>query len=428
MDEYEKTARALLDFIARSPTAYHTAENLAALYAQNGFVPLREDAPWSLAPGGRYFVRRGGAALLAFVLPAAGAYEGVHLVASHSDTPAFKLKPNPECAAESAVVLNTEGYGSMLCAPWFDRPLGIAGRAVVRTDGALETRCVDFGRDMVLLASLAIHMDRDANKGHAIQLQKELLPLWAEAGCTRTLQSALAEQLCVAEADILDSELFLYCRTPGSIWGAQNAFLSAPRLDDTLCTFAAAGALLGASHPTRLCMAAVFGAEEVGSGTRDGALSTLLADTLRRIALALGMREEQQYIALAKSCALSADNGHAVHPNWPEKADRTNRPHLGGGVLLKYAANQKYTTDAETGALVRALCAENDIPLQVFANHSDVPGGSTLGNLSVRQVPLPTADIGAAQLAMHSPYETCSVRDALQLQRLMHAFYGTQLA
>ncbi|MEG2698746.1 MAG: M18 family aminopeptidase [Ruthenibacterium sp.] len=429
MDAYRKSTEELLDFIRRSPSCFHAVANLVALLREGGFTELSAVQPWKLCAGGKYYVTANGSALLAFTLPTRND-QGVHIVAAHSDAPCFKIKENPEIACESAyTTLNVEGYGGMLCAPWFDRPLSVAGRVVVEQDGgrSLVPRLVNFDRDLLSIVNLAIHMDRDANKGKAYQMQKDMLPLFSGETGGKTLRELTAQQLNVAPNSIVDADLFLYNRMAGTVWGAQEEFISAPRLDDLQCSFAAVQALLTAQNPDKLCMAAVFDNEEVGSGTKQGALSTLLADTLRRIALATGKSEEQQLIVLAKSSMLSADNGHALHPNYPEKCDKTNRPKLNGGVLIKYAANQKYTTDAVSGAALRRVCERAGIPYQIFVNHSDVAGGSTLGNLSATQVSVPTVDIGAAMLAMHSPYETGGVRDTLQLTQAMRAYYETDL-
>lgn len=449
-----ETTNALLRFIQKSPSCFHAVANLSALLRENGFTELQAAQSWILQPGGKYYTLCNGSALLAFALPASAdadkGYTGVHIVAAHSDAPCFKIKEKPEINCEGVyTTLNVEAYGGMLCAPWFDRPLSIAGRVAVRNqkNQGIATRLVDFERDLVSIVNLAIHMNRDANKGMEYKVQKDMLPLFsgamsgtnaannaeaavdsqAQANKSLTLRALTAKQLGINEDDIVDADLFLYNRMAGSVWGANEEFVSAPRLDDLQCAWSAAQALLTARHPEKINMVAVFDNEETGSGTKQGALSTFLPDTLRRIALAMGKTEEEQMIALAGSSMLSADNGHALHPNYPEKADKTNRPCLNGGVLIKYAANQKYTTDAISGAAVRMLCEQNGIAHQIFVNHSDVPGGSTLGNLSAQQVSIPTADIGAPMLAMHSPYETTGARDTDALVRLMQAFYATDL-
>ncbi|MDO4475773.1 MAG: M18 family aminopeptidase [Lachnospiraceae bacterium] len=429
-DKFIEETRELIRFIEDSPSPYHVVRNVTQMLEQQGYSRLYEHVKWELKPGAGYYVVRGDSSVIAFCLPEKTA-DHFHIIASHSDSPTFKIKENPERGKEGRyVTLNVEKYGGMLIGPWFDRPLSVAGRLLVQEEGALKTRLVQVDRDLLMLPSLAIHMDRSANEGHRFEIQKEIMPLYGEGREAGAFWDEVAESAGIEKEAVVSADLMLYPRTPGTIWGEQQAFFSAPKLDDLLCAYASVRALSG-SRPARdgqIKVCCIFDNEEVGSGTKQGACSTFLQDTLERINACLGGSDEDYRMAVHRSFMLSADNGHAVHPNYPEKADPTNRPVMNGGVLIKYNANQKYTTDAVSAAIFKMICQKAEVPTQTYVNHSDVPGGSTLGNLSNMHVSLNTIDIGVAQLAMHSPYETAGTKDPLYMRQAMTAFYETKLS
>lgn len=418
-------SQELLQFIADSPTAFHAVAVTKQMLLDAGFLQLPENTRWDLKPSGNYFVTRNDSALIAFTVPADG-FSSVRILASHSDSPCFKIKESPELEAGSHYIrLNVEGYGGMLCAPWADRPLSVAGRIVVKDPdtGAFVTKLVNIPRDLLMIPSLAIHMNREANKGQPYNIQKDLLPLYGSIDAKGTFFREVAAAAGVHEDEILGHDLFLYNREPGCIWGAGHEFISCGRLDDLQCAFASLKGFLSAKREQTLSMHCVFDNEEVGSGTKQGAASTFLYDTLTRIHDVLGYSREDYRIHLADGMMISADNAHAVHPNYPDKADPSNRPYVNGGIVIKYNANQKYCTDAVSAAMFRDLCKQADIPVQTFANRSDIAGGSTLGNISNTKVALNTVDIGLPQLAMHSPYETAGVKDTGYLIRAAKAFF-----
>lgn len=417
----KQQARDLIGFIKRSPSPYHVVKHLGQMLDQAGFTKLHEGADFHLEKGGSYYVCRNASALIAFRIPQAG--KGFSIVSAHTDSPSFRVKDNPEMRKDGYITLNVEGYGGMLLAPWFDRPLSLAGRAFVEEDGKVVSRLVDFDRDLLLIPSLAIHMNRNANHGIDYQIQKELMPLIGQDDEAFTLRSLLAKELGVRPEELLESDLFLYNRDEGRLWGLEDAYFSAPRIDDLECAYSAVTSLISSRPANTIAVAALFDNEEVGSGTKQGALGDFLKETLERISLSLGWSREEALKMQARSFMLSADNGHAVHPNYPELADPTNRPKLGGGVLIKFAANQKYTSDAHSASCFEHLLRQQGIPFQVFFNNSNISGGSTLGNLSTRHYSLPTVDIGVAQLGMHSPYETASCEDAYFLAKAMNSFY-----
>ncbi|MDD3278513.1 MAG: M18 family aminopeptidase [Lachnospiraceae bacterium] len=426
--QYEQETRALCDFIEKSPSCYHAAANLTELLKGAGFEELSEGKKWNLKPGGAYYVSRNASALIAFKIPRQD-YIGFNIISSHSDSPSFKIKENAEITFEKHyTTLNVEGYGGMLCAPWFDRPLSAAGKVMVKKGDKVVTRLLYFDRDLLSIVNLAIHMNRTANtEGHAYKIQKDMLPIFSDGNADASILSLVAEELQVDKENILGTDLFLVNRMKGSIWGEKNQFFSSPKIDDLQCSYSATRALMKSSSRDHICVNAVFDNEEVGSGTKQGALSNFLSSVLHRINQSLGKDQEDYFVALTNSFMVSADNGHAIHPNYGGKGDPTNRPYVNGGVLLKSAANQKYTTDSVSEAIFRSILDHAKIPYQIFTNNSDIPGGSTLGNLANQQVSLNTVDIGVAQLAMHSPYETGGVKDTLQLTAAMSAFYGSSI-
>ena len=424
---YETVTKELCEFIERSPSCFHVVANFATLLTGCGFVQLSETERWNLEPGTDYFVTRNGSSIIAFRVPEQ-TFENFQIVAAHSDSPSFKIKENPDLEKEKCYVqLNVEKYGGMLCAPWFDRPLSIAGRVIVRNGGTCESQLLNFDRDLCLIPNLAIHMNREANTGMSYSIQKDMLPVLGDAGAKGMLNKLIAQELETDEENILAGDLFLYSRTPYSIWGAQREFFSSTKLDDLQCAYSAMTALMDGTNDRSVCVAAVFDNEEVGSLTKQGADSTFLYDVLTRISKSLGMDDEEYHMAVAGSFLVSADNAHAVHPSHPDKADPVNKPHMNEGPVIKFNASQKYTSDSMSASVFREICAKADVPVQTFTNHSDVAGGSTLGNLSNAHVSLNAVDIGMAQLAMHSPYETAGVKDTAYLIDALTTFYRTHI-
>lgn len=421
---YIETTEKLLDFIEKSPTAFQAVDEMQKRLTENGFEVLSEKEYWKLVPGGKYLVTRNNSALIAFCIPEKES-RVFHIMASHSDSPSFKIKENPEIKVDNSYVkLNVEKYGGMLMAPWFDRPLSVAGRVIIRRNGGLKEKLVNIKRDLVMIPNLAIHMNREANNGVAYNPQKDLQPLFAAGNTDRTLLEIIAEQTGVKKEDIISHDLFLYNRMPGTVWGADREFVSSARLDDLQCAFASMEGLLRAQNHESIAVHCVMDNEEVGSGTKQGAASTFLKDTLLRINMGLGRTYEEYLMTLAGSFMVSADNAHALHPNYTDKTDPTNHPVLNKGIVIKFNANQKYCTDAVSAAIFKELCTKAGVPYQTFVNRSDIAGGSTLGNISNTQVPMNTVDIGLPQLAMHSPYETAGVKDTEYLVRAAEELFA----
>lgn len=420
----QELSRRLLAFLDASPSCYHAAENLKAELLANGYARLWEARPWQLAEGGKYFVVRGDSSVAAFRVPRRD-FRGFMIAAGHSDSPAFKVRETAEVpSAGGCLRLSVEPYGGMVMRSWLDRPLSVAGRVMVRQEGRIVSRLVNVDRELLVIPSVAIHMDREVNKGTALKANVDMLPLFAGGGEPGAFRRLIAKSAGAAEEDLLSTELFLYPRTPGALAGANGEFVASPRLDDLQCVFGCLRGFLAAEDSASVPVLCVFNNEEVGSSTRQGADSTFLTDVLERIAGALGLSGEAYRAALANSFLVSADNAHAVHPAHPEYADPGEAPVLNGGVVLKYNANQRYTTDAVSAAVFRQVCREAGVPVQRYSNRADLPGGSTLGNISTAHLSVYSVDIGLPQLAMHAAYEVAGARDTAYLARAMTAYYS----
>ena len=417
----QEVTRRLLDFLDASPSCYHAVDNLARRLEAEGYERLREVEPWTLRTGGKYYVVRGDSSLAAFRVPG-GVPAGFMLAAAHSDSPTYKVREEAEVlSAGNCVRLAVEPYGGMIARSWLDRPLSVAGRLVVRREGGIATQLVNVDRDLLVIPSVAIHLDREVNQGTALKANTDLLPLLGCGTERGRFRALLAEAAGVPEEDILSTELFLYPRAAAVLLGAEGEFVASPRLDDLQCVFGCLEGFLAAKEGGSVPVLCVFNNEEVGSGTRQGADSTFLTDVLERISTALG---RDWRLMAVNSFLVSADNAHAVHPAHPELSDGAERPVLNGGVVLKYNAGQKYTTDAVSGAVFREVCWAADVPVQRYSNRADLPGGSTLGNISSAHLSIPSVDIGLPQLAMHAAYEVAGSRDTALLVRAMAEYFS----
>ncbi len=419
----------LTTFIEHAPTAFHAIDEIKMLLKKEGFQELKESEIWNLEPGKKYYVTRNNSSIIALKAGKDLENYSFHVTASHSDSPAFKLKENAEIEiAKKYTVLNTEGYGGMICSTWFDRPLSLAGRVMVKNGDRIETKLVKINRDLLMIPSLAIHMDRKVNEGRAINKQIDMLPVLSgsvkEPG---EVKSLVAKELGVETTDIYGMDLFLYNRMEAVRWGSDGEFIGCPRLDDLQCAFTSLKGFLEAENDKNINVYACFDNEEVGSGTKQGAASTFLYDVLWRANKALGNTEEEYYRAVAGSFMLSCDNAHAVHPNYKQKTDATNCVYMNDGIVVKSHAGQKYTSDAVSVAVFKMICEKAGVPVQFFANRSDEAGGSTLGNIAMAQVSMNTVDIGLPQLAMHSAYETAGVKDTEYMIKAVKTFYGSHI-
>ncbi|MDO5444621.1 MAG: M18 family aminopeptidase [Eubacteriales bacterium] len=422
-----REAEELINFIRKSPTAFHTVSTIKAMLDENGFTQLFEENEWAPAPGNKYYVIRNCSSIIAVSVGSCLQNPSFQITASHSDSPLFKVKENAILKTkEKYARLNTEGYGGMICSSWLDRPLSLAGRAVVKNGSKFESRLFNIDRDLLLIPNVAIHMNRSVNEGTSFNKQTDMLPLFSTSlPSEEDFKKMIADELGVLPEQLYGSDTFLYCRSAPSVWGKDNEFISSPRLDDLQCVFSSLLGFLNGKNEKNINVFACLDNEEVGSGTRQGAASTFLPDVLGRISQAVFREKEGYYRAASSGFMLSCDNAHAVHPNHPEKTDDTNCVYINEGIVLKSHAGQKYTSDAVGMAAFREICKRADVPVQVFANRSDSAGGSTLGNIAMGQISMCCVDVGLPQLAMHSSYETAGVKDTSFMIRAVNEFYNS---
>lgn len=413
--------KKVINFIKNSPTCFHAVENLRRELLENGFEELVESQPWKLEKSKKYFTTRNNSSIMAFEI---GDPENLsfNIVASHTDSPNFKLKENTEVSDDHYLRLNTEGYGGMIISTRLDRPLSIAGRVLIKDGDKIRTKLVNLNRDLAIIPNVAIHLNRSANDGFKFNLQDDMMPIISTEKAS--INSLVAKELGVNEEDIIGRDLFLYNRSEASIRGVNDEFFSSPQIDNLECCYTSFLGFLNSKESQATRVFSTFDNEEVGSGTKQGAKSTFIKDTLRRIAICLGKSEEEYLQALASSFLLSADNAHALHPNHPELYDKDNRVYMNEGVVVKSHAGQKYTSDGLSIAILKEIAEAAGVPLQFFSNKSDQAGGSTLGNLAMEQVSINAVDIGLAQLAMHSSYETAGTKDADYMVRLVEEYFS----
>lgn len=432
--------KRLLSFLDASPVNFLAVKNIADTLLANGFRRVDPSQPLGeVKSGDRFFVTKNDSSVFAFRIgnkPIADA--GFHMICAHCDSPTFRIKPNAEMLTEGGIVkLNTEVYGGPIMSTWFDRPLTLSGRVIVRDEDVMQpqTLLLHIKRPLLQISNLAIHFNRQVNDGVALSKQKDVLPLLGqitsqlEAGnllmnviLEELNSNAAGRELCAK--DILDFDLYLADATPACTFGVHNEFISSGRLDDLSMCYAGLEALIASDTTDTTQVLALFDNEETGSQTKQGAGSPFLSFMLKRIALAQSNTEEAYYQAVERAFMISADNAHAWHPNYPEKYDPTNHPMLGGGPVIKFNAAQKYASDAVSAAVFAGLCEKAGVPCQRFVNHSDVAGGSTLGNILASSIPLRGVDMGNAILAMHSCRETGSVADHVFCVKVFTEFYS----
>lgn len=428
--DYIEDSKELLDFIAGSPSMFHSVGTMRKYLDNEGFTYLKEADSWDIKKGGSYYTTRNDSSILAFKVGSKIKDPYFKLAASHTDSPSFKVKSLGELEGPDGYLrLNVEGYGGMIFSTWFDRPLSLAGRVLVDTAKGVEARLCYIDKDILIIPNTAIHMDRTVNSGYKYNIQLDLLPLFSAGQMEKgSLDKMIGESLGVASDKILAKDLYLVNRQEGKVWGYKDEFISSPKLDDLQAAFASLKAFIQGQDDEAINVFVSFDNEEVGSLTKQGANSTFLKDSLVRIKEKLAWSQEDYHRAIARSFLLSCDNAHAVHPNHPDKTDPVNKVRLNKGPVIKENAEQKYTSDAFSQAVFKKICQKASVPYQNFANRSDCPGGSTLGNISNMEVSLHAVDIGIAQLAMHSAYETAGSRDTSLAIRAIKEFYDTRIS
>ena len=423
----------LLTFLDASPVNFLAVKNIVDKLEDAGFKCIDPTLPiGNIKPGDKIYVTKNDSSVYAFHIGNKSlAEEGFNMICAHCDSPTFRIKPNAEITGDGNIVkLNTEVYGGPILSTWFDRPLTIAGRVIVKSNDVMspKTMLLHIKRPLLQISNLAIHFNRQVNDGVKLSRQKDMLPIFGivndqlEKG--NMLINLICEELKINKNDILDFDLYLADATPACTFGIHNEFISSGRLDDLSMCYAGLEALIASPCSDKTKVLAIFDNEETGSQTKQGAGSPFLASIIKRIAMAQGGNEESFWQAVERAFMISADNAHAWHPNYSDKYDPTNHPVLGGGPVIKFNAAQKYASDAVSAAIFASICNEAKVPCQRFVNHSDVAGGSTLGNILAASIPLRGVDMGNAILAMHSCRETGSTADHIYTVKAFTQFYN----
>ena len=429
MGTTEHTKR-LLDLIEKSTSAYHTAEAARELLVEAGFTELFMKDSWTLERGGKYVVKQYGSGLFAFTVGRqAEASDGFRIGAAHGDFPGLHIKPNPEIFADGYVKLDVDGYGGVNLMSWLDRPLSVAGKVALRSENPFEpdVRLVDLKKPVLIIPNVAVHLDREMNKGMELTKQLHMQPIMGLAEKKEDIKDALkgmiAEELGVSAGDILDYELNIYNPEAGMVIGSGEEFLSAPRLDNLTSVEALVSGIEDSVRDRGINVIAVFDHEEIGSRTKQGAASTLLGILLEKIYGSLGFTDMEYKSALMTTLLMSVDVSHALHPAHESKYDPMNKNILNKGFSIKQACSQSYATDSEAIAVVQQICDKEGIAYQKFVYHSDQVGGSTLGSIASAMIPVRTVDMGVPLLAMHSSRELMGVKDQKSLADFLKAYY-----
>jgi len=431
MEANIKYANDLIDFLYESPTAFHAVRNIKAALLRKGFKQLHRGESWNLQKGERYFTTKNASSLVAFTVGTGEIEkEGFRIIAAHTDSPSLKIKPEPEMIGTGNYLkLNVETYGAPILNTWLDRPLSMAGRVSLLSDDPLRPieKFINFKKPMLVIPNLAIHLNRSVNEGKEYNKQKDMIPVlnlvkenFEKEGYLRKL---IADNLKVEPDTILDFDITLYEYEKGSVIGENNEFISSSRIDDLSMVYVGIDALFNSEPAKSTNIMVCFDNEEVGSNTKQGAASPFLKDILKRVSWALSPEKDAFYRAKINSFGISADNAHAIHPNLPENYDPVARPQINCGPVIKYNANQKYTTDAVSAATFKMLCEKADVPVQKYVNKSDIAGGSTLGSILTSQLDIRMVDVGNAMLAMHSIRELQGVKDHYMMRKVFDEFY-----
>lgn len=407
-----KQAQELIKFIDKSYTPFHVVENAKEMLKAQGFSYISNELK-GIELGKKYFTIYNDSMIVAFITPLRKENVEMHIVASHSDSPSFKLKPNYVMPDANYLKFNTEPYGGGIYSSFMDRLLGIAGRVIEKEENNLVTKLVNLEED-ILIPNVAIHMNREANTGLNLNPQVDMLPM-----------VSLNKEHKVLLDNVVSHDLFIYNKERGVIWGSNKEFISSPRLDDLECAYSSLVAISNTDVNNFLNVSVIFNHEEVGSRSASGAASNYFETLLKKVFEKLGLSDFEG--SMKNSMIVSADNAHAIHPNHPELGDRTNTPVMNGGVVIKHQAGLSYTTDAVSEAVFKNVCEKANVPTQSYANRSDKRGGGTLGSILLGSLPIPSVDIGLAQLAMHSAYETAGTKDVEYLINALNSFYKTEL-
>lgn len=420
-----KDINKLLSFLSKSVTSFHAVEGIKKELLANDFAELFLTDDIKIEYERKYFITKNDSSIIAFKTPKSNENFHFQMIASHTDSPTYKLKPKYVVESLNQYTsFNIETYGGPIHSTWLDRPLSVAGRVMIKEGNEISSHLINIDKDLLVIPNMPIHLNSDANQ-MKYNPQVDMQPLFGSKGCN--LAALIATKMCVDESNIIDADLFLYNRFRGCILGANDEFILAPQIDDLEMAYGSLQGFIVGCNPNVCSVYASFDNEEVGSQTKQGAKSTFLRDTLELITSSFGFDTSQYNKAIAKSFMISADNAHAVHPNHPEKFDKTNICHLNKGIAIKYNANQSYTTDALSSSVFKYICDASDVNYQEIANRSDIKGGSTLGNLSTTQVACDSVDIGLPQLAMHSSCETAGCDDYKSMIKVSANYYSINI-
>lgn len=418
-------SKNLLSFIKNSPSPFHCISSIKKILKREGFIELNEYKPFNVEKGNKYYVVRNDSSIIAFKVGEELDNYSFNMVASHSDAPSFKVKPMADLFVGDYHKLNVEAYGGMLCSTWFDRPLSIAGRVILKKDNKIVSKLVNFDKNIISLPSVPIHFNRNANDNATYSLAVDMFPTIGQE--KTSFKSILSTTIEEDENNIVNYDLFLYNRQEGYFWGVNDEFISSPKLDDLQCAYTTLMGFIKSENKHNVSVYCCFDNEEVGSTTRQGANSTFLEDVLVRISTSLNKTNDEHLLALAHSFMVSADNAHAIHPNHPELTDPLNKVSMNKGVVIKFNAAQSYTTDSISSAIFTKICENVEVPVQIFTNKSGIRGGGTLGNISTTHVSVPSVDIGLPQLAMHSACESSGTIDNEYMVKAIKEFYESYL-
>lgn len=406
-----KCVQDLLNFIDNSPVSFFAVDNVKKELLKNGYQQISEISFSDVKKGGKYFVERNGSSIIAFnVGKELDDSFGFNIIASHSDSPCFKLKPLFEYNTSSYNKIMVEPYGGLICSSWFDRPLSVAGRIFIKEDSKIIMKLINIDKDILMIPNVCIHFNRNINSGYNYDYAKDMIPFLNQDE-EKNLTRLICDELSINKEDIINFDLYLYNRQKGIVWGIDNEYVSSPRLDDLECVYTSLKALVASNNDKAINVLYVADNEEVGSSSMQGAAGDFLSKTLNKIKRALNINEDVFDASLVRSLLVSADNAHSVHPNHPELTDPLNKVFMNGGLVIKFNASQSYTSDGLSSSILQTMLDEDNIPYQFFANASNIRGGSTLGNIAIRQLSIKAVDVGLAQLAMHSSYETAGAKD-----------------
>ena len=417
-------AEKMVKFLNGCHSVFHATALMEKELQEEGFTELSENENWDLANNGSYYVKRNNSSIIAFRIPNMREVKSINITASHTDSPTFKIKPVADLNDGKYNRLNVEPYGGGILATWLDRPLSIAGRVIVKENGVLTSRLLDFDENMAIIPNVAIHQNRELNNGYKWNPQTDLIPMVGLEKGPDFLNEKIARKLEVSKEDVISYDLFLYNRVEGYIWGQDREFISCHRMDDLACAYTSLQGFKKACSAHAVNIFAVFDNEEVGSRTRQGMGSTFLQDVIFRVFAAFSCSESETRAVLANSFMVSGDNAHAVHPNHPEFYDQTNRAYMNKGIVIKRHAAQSYVTDAVSEAVMKEMCNRADVPYQFFTNRSDVRGGGTQASIASFNIPSMAVDIGLPQLAMHSSFETAGSKDVDYMIEALKEFYS----